>query len=140
MIRRPPRSTLFPYTTLFRSDALGVLGDLGLVGDEHDGDPLVVELLEERHDLDGRPAVQIPGGLVGEEQGGRGDEGTRDGHSLLLSARELARLMVESLAEAHALERGGGEPLRVAPPPPAVVEERELDVVDRARAGEEVEP
>src|SRR3712207_7945107 len=24
MIRRPPRSTLFPYTTLFRSDGLGV--------------------------------------------------------------------------------------------------------------------
>src|SRR3712207_7608451 len=24
MIRRPPRSTLFPYTTLFRSDVLGV--------------------------------------------------------------------------------------------------------------------
>src|SRR3712207_8102596 len=24
MIRRPPRSTLFPYTTLFRSDRLGV--------------------------------------------------------------------------------------------------------------------
>src|SRR5438876_10322045 len=23
MIRRPPRSTLFPYTTLFRSDSLG---------------------------------------------------------------------------------------------------------------------
>src|SRR5258706_10687902 len=28
MIRRPPRSTLFPYTTLFRS-ALGTLGALG---------------------------------------------------------------------------------------------------------------
>src|SRR3712207_7291798 len=27
MIRRPPRSTLFPYTTLFRS-ALGDLGDI----------------------------------------------------------------------------------------------------------------
>src|SRR3712207_7212201 len=24
MIRRPPRSTLFPYTTLFRSDEVGV--------------------------------------------------------------------------------------------------------------------
>src|SRR5256885_17213492 len=24
MIRRPPRSTLFPYTTLFRSDSVGV--------------------------------------------------------------------------------------------------------------------
>src|SRR2546422_3884639 len=28
MIRRPPRSTLFPYTTLFRS----FLGDMSLVG------------------------------------------------------------------------------------------------------------
>src|SRR3712207_7555920 len=33
MIRRPPRSTLFPYTTLFRSDddgvaVLGALGDM----------------------------------------------------------------------------------------------------------------
>src|SRR3712207_8251340 len=26
MIRRPPRSTLFPYTTLFRSDVLADLG------------------------------------------------------------------------------------------------------------------
>src|SRR3712207_9077074 len=25
MIRRPPRSTLFPYTTLFRSQAYGIL-------------------------------------------------------------------------------------------------------------------
>src|SRR3712207_7132818 len=28
MIRRPPRSTLFPYTTLFRSRALVALDDL----------------------------------------------------------------------------------------------------------------
>src|SRR5437870_11054914 len=27
MIRRPPRSTLFPYTTLFRSHDAGVCGD-----------------------------------------------------------------------------------------------------------------
>src|SRR2546421_912725 len=26
MIRRPPRSTLFPYTTLFRSHATGAMG------------------------------------------------------------------------------------------------------------------
>src|SRR5205823_9702647 len=26
MLRRPPRSTLFPYTTLFRSTYVGVLG------------------------------------------------------------------------------------------------------------------
>src|SRR2546422_3773805 len=29
MIRRPPRSTLFPYTTLFRSHDSGSDGDLG---------------------------------------------------------------------------------------------------------------
>src|SRR2546422_7434336 len=32
MIRRPPRSTLFPYTTLFRSNInhwLGIAGDVG---------------------------------------------------------------------------------------------------------------
>src|SRR2546430_12636356 len=27
MIRRPPRSTLFPYTTLFRSDVTGIFVD-----------------------------------------------------------------------------------------------------------------
>src|SRR3989442_5186941 len=34
MIRRPPRSTLFPYTTLFRSQ----VGALGLVGGGDDVD------------------------------------------------------------------------------------------------------
>src|SRR2546422_6935683 len=42
MIRRPPRSTLFPYTTLFRSDVLAdgslVSGPAGLVGLVNDFD------------------------------------------------------------------------------------------------------
>src|SRR3712207_8426551 len=41
MIRRPPRSTLFPYTTLFRSDPGRGEGEQGdaeqLVGDDHPG-------------------------------------------------------------------------------------------------------
>src|SRR5256885_7045470 len=32
MIRRPPRSTLFPYTTLFRSRAAGGVQDVDRVG------------------------------------------------------------------------------------------------------------
>src|SRR2546429_5342674 len=32
MIRRPPRSTLFPYTTLFRSRLLGLKGERELIG------------------------------------------------------------------------------------------------------------
>src|SRR5258707_7851118 len=34
MIRRPPRSTLFPYTTLFRSLLVGCDGELGNVAGE----------------------------------------------------------------------------------------------------------
>src|SRR5256885_7198699 len=37
MIRRPPRSTLFPYTTLFRSaNASGPTTTIRTVGDEHE--------------------------------------------------------------------------------------------------------
>src|SRR5438046_7485294 len=39
MIRRPPRSTLFPYTTLFRSQAEGhARGDAAAVGREGHGE------------------------------------------------------------------------------------------------------
>src|SRR5690242_21450651 len=34
MIRRPPRSTLFPYTTLFRSLLADAAGEQGVAGEE----------------------------------------------------------------------------------------------------------
>src|SRR2546429_4766738 len=37
MIRRPPRSTLFPYTTLFRSDPGGAVGRADDVGEQNRG-------------------------------------------------------------------------------------------------------
>src|SRR2546425_8061406 len=46
MIRRPPRSTLFPYTTLFRSHHRDAVGDrerlLLIVGDVEGRDPEVL--------------------------------------------------------------------------------------------------
>src|SRR3712207_6864546 len=48
MIRRPPRSTLFPYTTLFRS-ALGDHARADPVGDvEHRGDDRPARTLADR--------------------------------------------------------------------------------------------
>src|SRR5688572_31112116 len=42
MIRRPPRSTLFPYTTLFRSEVFrlcrGERGRVGIASEERGGD------------------------------------------------------------------------------------------------------
>src|SRR5438132_2008016 len=39
MIRRPPRSTLFPYTTLFRSPSfqIGIVAALGVFREQIDG-------------------------------------------------------------------------------------------------------
>src|SRR5258707_10527488 len=64
MIRRPPRSTLFPYTTLFRSEAVAV------------GQAAVADLVGE----DGRIGVAVDLGLAG--VGGDFDGPRRDGEVL----------------------------------------------------------
>src|SRR2546422_11033803 len=43
MIRRPPRSTLFPYTTLFRSRAYALRGGSGGVGQWGGGEGVIRE-------------------------------------------------------------------------------------------------
>src|SRR2546427_6608878 len=40
MIRRPPRSTLFPYTTLFRSPGFRLYADFGYAGALQPGAPV----------------------------------------------------------------------------------------------------
>src|SRR3712207_9262620 len=63
MIRRPPRSTLFPYTTLFRSDEVAELGLLLLAHGLLEGDRLL------RHAQDvadlARGALELAGDLLG---------------------------------------------------------------------------
>src|SRR3712207_7461582 len=45
MIRRPPRSTLFPYTTLFRSERVGVQHAVAL--EDHARQVLQVDLVDD---------------------------------------------------------------------------------------------
>src|SRR3712207_8671106 len=56
MIRRPPRSTLFPYTTLFRSEEHRV--DARILGDA--GQPLEVVDVEVGERVDVREAPGVP--------------------------------------------------------------------------------
>src|SRR2546430_6671709 len=42
MIRRPPRSTLFPYTTLFRS--MRARADIRIIGPNGPGDPVSIHV------------------------------------------------------------------------------------------------
>src|SRR5262245_64269682 len=84
MIRRPPRSTLFPYTTLFRSrvDALvifGATGDLAKI----ETFPALVGLVE-------RDVLNVP--VIGVSKKGRSEEHTSE----LQSLRHLVcRLLLE---------------------------------------------
>src|SRR5258705_8222374 len=86
MIRRPPRSTLFPYTTLFRSiDAAAAAVEAGA--------PLA--LLSEGHALDGKPAEVLP--VLRQVAERVGDEDRSEEHtSELQSLRHLVcRLLLE---------------------------------------------
>src|SRR3712207_8328802 len=69
MIRRPPRSTLFPYTTLFRSDHQhahehadradqGLEGDAGEAGVQQTGDAAERDALRDGDRKSTRPELQ----------------------------------------------------------------------------------
>src|SRR5258706_11969221 len=72
MIRRPPRSTLFPYTTLFRSDVSVIQVSAAI--EDHALDALVLRLLgDERTDRLRRRLVRPLGGRVLLHARGRDD-------------------------------------------------------------------
>src|SRR5258705_2858394 len=124
-----------------RNHARAVFGDVRLVRHEDDGDAaLDVEALEDAHHLDARLRVEIAGRLVGEQQRRVVHQRPRDGDRLWLAAGELIRMVAKPVAEAYGLQRVG----RALPPLRsghlARVEQRELDVLDRGRAREQVEP
>ncbi len=83
-------------------DAVGYLGGFGVVGDHQDG---LVELAaggaEHVEDGVGVLGVEVAGGLVGEDDGGAGDEGAGDGDALLLAAGELVGAVIEAAADAE---------------------------------------
>src|SRR5258708_31282240 len=60
MIRRPPRSTLFPYTTLFRSNPTSVIGGTPSTGTVTLSGPAPVEGRSEEHTSE----LQSPDHLV----------------------------------------------------------------------------
>src|SRR3712207_9010550 len=82
MIRRPPRSTLFPYTTLFRS-----------LGDPVDQDPHALEVrLEAPLRGHHRVAAVVPVAGLAPAQGARSEE-----HTSELQSRQylVCRLLLE---------------------------------------------
>src|SRR2546430_8989282 len=98
MIRRPPRSTLFPYTTLFRSH-------------EQDAEPARVDLANavEHEALErGREPRRR---LVEEEQTGLHHQGHRHREHLSLAARERSGPGAPALGEDRKEVDDGASPL-----------------------------
>src|SRR3712207_8798683 len=90
MIRRPPRSTLFPYTTLFRSGLVGAVGALAV--DHH------VALAPARHEgLDHLGRVL----QVGIHDHDRAAAGRSEEHTFELQSRQylVCRLLLEKKKE-----------------------------------------
>lgn len=73
----------------------------------------LVQLGQKLVNLPRRSAVEVSRGLVGEDDLGFHHESSRDGHSLLLSARELTRLVEAAIGESYGLQKGQGELLSV---------------------------
>src|SRR2546422_11643521 len=62
MIRRPPRSTLFPYTTLFRSCCVRMDPRWPLASNEQDRDQPCADNFARRRGVSATPFVSLRGG------------------------------------------------------------------------------
>src|SRR4029079_5226633 len=78
--------------------------DLAVMGDDEKRRSLAVELVQQGHDLCARVRVEVPGRLVGKEDGRFADDRTGDRHSLALSSGELRGAVVEAMAESYSYE------------------------------------
>ncbi len=79
-------------------------------------------------------AVEVAGGLVGEQQRRAGDDRARDRDALLLAARELARACGLPAREADGASASRASSAALARSA-AAVDERQLDVLERAWCG-----
>ena len=75
------------------------------MGDDYNGFPHAVQLLEHTHNLRPGPAVQRAGGLICQQNIRPAHYRPGDGGALLLSARELGRLPVGQIRNAHLFQR-----------------------------------
>ena len=101
--------------SLHGDDAGHRLGEAEVVGDDDDGGAVLLVDLEEEvvHRVAGL-GVEVAGGLVGEEELGREDQGAGEGDALLLAAGELAGAVGDAVAQGDLVEQGAGGALHLA--------------------------
>src|SRR5262249_28200776 len=108
-----------------------------IVSDHADGRALFMELAKQFHHCFAICGIQIPGGLVGQQNCGVSGNCAGDRHSLLLSARKLGRQMFFTMCHAYAFERlpNSGSSLRCSH---TAVGQRKLDVLEDCQVSNQI--
>ena len=78
------------------------------MGDDHDGAAGGVQVTQQRDDLGGGARVEIPGGLVGQQDRRMPHQRTGDGDTLAFAARQLRGTVAGPAAQADTFEHVGG--------------------------------
>ena len=112
------RAVLDDHAAVHEDDAVRDLaGEAHLVRDHHHGHALLGQVAHDRQDVADQLGVERRGGLVEEHHRGIHREGPGDRGALLLAARQLGRVGVGLVGEAHALEVRPRHPRRPRPCP-----------------------
>lgn len=103
---------------------------------DYRGTRFTVQLFQQLDDACPCRPVEVSCGLVREKDPRLIDEGTGDGHSLLLSTRKLRREMMQAVTQANALQQDSGSRLGVRN---AAEVQWNLDVLYSRKCGNELE-
>src|SRR5688572_2043496 len=126
------------YAVLELEHAIHARRQIGIVSDDDQARAeRRVELEQQLEDTQARRPIEVARRLVGQHGGRPRHERARDGRSLALTARELARAVLEPLAESYALEKVAGFRCRLRRRH-AAYEQRHRDVLERRELGQQV--
>src|SRR5262245_40291881 len=98
------------------------------MSNDHNGSALSIQIRKQRENLISRLRVQCAGRFIGKNQGWVIDEGSGDGHPLLLSAGKLVGPMMEAVRETHPIQDRMG-PTYSFRPPDSGIGERQFHVL-----------
>src|SRR5581483_2915377 len=106
LVRVGARQLLDDVAVREEEDPVGDRGRARVVRDHHRRlSPILYRLAEELEDLAAGPRVEVPGGLVGEDDGRLRDQRARDRDALLLAAGELGGTVRAAVREADRLDQ-----------------------------------